>query len=1611
MITSWAQILDPRGHPLSGANTTFQRVAEPGDAGTIQFTSGASIRSSSTGTAAVSATLTSFGRVRFEPVLQQTFTAPAATEPEAPALTAMATSDESIPLYPAVAMRPFSVGRFDGQLLGVESSRFERFPLRAPAAPSGPFEEPASGARLRALDANVAPTSAPQPYGPEEEARGEVPVARFGAPNLAAASCQDGLRFHTFAVLPSAQINAPLTVSLEDLTPSTGASTPNGPVGDEGIYGHRVEKEIRLRISVRDANGNEPDYPVLVSVFVGGWASGQIILDPEGSRIECPSATFVWHERDANGVIVALNEVVGYRLGTYSDFVGLDLSLKPVWNWTELFEVKTFTPGQEEPSLQAFGVHPVPGKPDQILCRKPSGESCGEVHKHWTGYLAHESGLKPDGSPRYFSGVHATLTAYRLVDEFENDTFGYFNTSVSEAIPSTDVEFVPHVPGEVRSDQLQTYKLRVSWTNDPAWPSGSYPATLSVHYPTDPDWPAGDVAKEISFSFETGQSHAISRHLSYDLIRPDGTRGVDDGSFPVHAYSKATAGFLPKTEAGDGARLVLLAYRGEVVPGELPVPEPTETGLRMWQPEGNHWRIAETRTSSFLETGGPSSFRFTLIDSSFNVIQDGGFVVHRCPRFDHSAPGAARPCELPPVASVNGQISSLLLNPAGPGATDSRGYLGLELTRAPEGLGIYYVMVESLSQEYRLRRQSDLMSTSAVADGEFQGAFKLVDVGDYPCPDARCGVGGCNQCTGSPNYVSTGTYTTAATDLVVPTSGPAMAVSRNYVSTPSPDGVLGPGWTSSLEARVYLAPYVSGGVRLGTEANVVLPTGIRYKFRLNPVTGHYDPPAGRNDDLVRNADGSFDLFLERGSGSVYRFDKHGRFVSETDEFGNVVSWERDAEGRLSRIVDLSGTGRSVTIGWTGAGKVHTLTDSAGRVVTYDYDADSRLTGITDPAGRRTQYDYSRGRYSTALLTRISDPWGRAITDITYDNYDRTKSYTEQGATYTYTYAASNRTTKVDDSGHSTENTFDPESGVITSRSDPGDAFNKVFDSEGRPVQVTDAAGVLTTYTYDGEGHVLTVTRNASQTGAVRYDYAYDPAFPDKVASVTPKNPTTNVLDTAWQGWRYEYHPAGSTRPGGLKKVYRVASDGTTADSVSEYEYDGQGRVRRQTTAGGAQTDYDYDGSGNLQTVTGPAGSGARPVTTYQHDALGRVTDVTDPLGKVTHYTYDPLGRVLTVSLPPTGGRTFTTTYSYDHVDVPAGLLYTEITDPNGRLTRLGYDVDGRLRRSVDAAGGATLYGYTGRLLTAITDPNGNVTNYGYDAAKRLASTSFPDGGQETYTYWNDGLLKTKTDRRGTTVTYAYDAFKRLKTKSYSTGGSVTYNYEGQKLLTVVDTTLTPAETHSFGYDARYRLASAAQAGRGTATYTYTVDDRVESLTLPGGVSSTWGYHADGSLQSALWTLVSGSFTWDYTLRGQYETVTFPNGQERSYGYDDQGRLTTLSNTLGAATLASYSYGYDVDLTGQPTLLGQRTSQRSTLPAQGLTGALTRYGYDPLYQLVRAEYPAAAPFNSEVHTWTYDGIGNRETKGVGANVQTYTYLKASGNPLNGQRLTGDGADAF
>jgi RHS repeat-associated protein len=880
----------------------------------------------------------------------------------------------------------------------------------------------------------------------------------------------------------------------------------------------------------------------------------------------------------------------------------------------------------------------------------------------------------------------------------------------------------------------------------------------------------------------------------------------------------------------------------------------------------------------------------------------------------------------------------------------------------------------------------------------------------------------CDSCKKSPCYVKSGAYAADAMDLQLPTPGFPLTASRHYVSSRAIDGPLGIGWISSLSPRLYYATYLfAAPSTYRTEAVITMPDGWQYVFIENADGITYAPPLGRHDTLIKNGYGSWTMTLQR-SHDRYFFAANGALTTMVDEFGNTLAWSYDGSGRVNRISDMSGSGRFLATTWGPDGRVATVEDSGNRQIQYAYDSRGVLTSVTNAAGQATSYSYVAGRFAP-LMSEIRDHWGRVITDIAYDSADRVQSYSELGETFTYTYnpfGYANQTSKTDSLGDTWTFGYTA-TGQVNYAQGPAAAGYPVntwgYGPDGSITTETDPTGVQTQYTYDAGGSVLTTTRDAGGPLSLLTRYAYDENFPEKVVSVTPWDTQYNRRLTGWAAWRYDYYQAGSTAPGALFHVYRIETDGTV-DTVSTYEYNFKGQVTRITDATSGVTDYAYDAQGNLYTVTGPANNdaGTRPVTTYGYDSLGRVISVTDALGHVTSYTYDAVDRVLTVTLPkPSVGSPldFTTAYSYDNYDPGTGLLFTNVTDPNGRVTKQGYDQFGRLGQSIDALNALTAYAYSHGHLASITDANGNLTSYAYDVLGRLSSTNFPDGAQETYTYWADSLLKTKTDRKSQTITYNYDHLKRLTSKVYPNATSIAYTYTGQKLTQVVDTSVSPTETHTFSYDASYRVSSNTQATRGTLNYQYDAADRVSHMDIQGGPSTDYAYYPDGSLDTIVWSPIAGQFKYSYTLNGQYGTIAFPNGQHRDYTYDDQGRLTQIANVHPTAgNLATYGYGYDVDNgTGQSTMLGQRTSMTATVPAQGFSNSLTNYYYDSDYQLTRADYPNVAPLSGEIDQWSYDLIGNRLTNTVNGSAQNYTYQKIGTNPNNWQRLLSDGVNSY
>jgi len=888
-----------------------------------------------------------------------------------------------------------------------------------------------------------------------------------------------------------------------------------------------------------------------------------------------------------------------------------------------------------------------------------------------------------------------------------------------------------------------------------------------------------------------------------------------------------------------------------------------------------------------------------------------------------------------------------------------------------------------------------------------------------PRPSTTCEPLVCGTCTKSPCYVSSGVYTTEASDLTINTVGFPIEVSRLYQSSHVIDGEMGRGWVSSLSARLYYTVIKTPGSPLSDsmEAHVRLLNGTLYRFAENP-DGTFTPPAGRFDRLVRNPDSTWDLWLQR-SRSRFHFSGTGQLLNTIDDFGNTLVWSY-VNDQLRRLSDISGSGRYIAITWGADGRLSDVADHTGRTVHYAYNSGGVLTGVTNPMGQTVHYDYVAGKHAP-LLRAVTDHWARNVSTITYDGVDRVASYTEKGETFTYTYRhnnASATTGKSDSSGNTWQYTFGGD-GLVTGMVPPGggSAGQTTYDANGLVALDTDALGVKTRFTHNSDGNVLTATSDYQGAAAVEWRYVYDVDFPDNVTSITPYTPNTNNIHRHWQAKKYDYYPIGSIAPGALHREYEVDDDGVISRVAHTYTYDAHGRQLTDTLANGAVRSVFYDAFGNMEREESPANNpaGVRPITRFTYDPLGRVTTSTDPEGNVTGFAWDALDRLQSRTDPKpsaTSKLSFTTTIHYDELE-SGSLLITRTVDPGGNTTSEAHDAYGQQVRRTDAAGHSFWVTWSNGLQTAAIDANGYVTTFSYDARRRLNRIAYPDGTFEAYTHRADDLISSFRDRAGQLTTYDYDRLKRLTTASYPGGARTTWTYEGQKPVSWTDTRPQSAGTWTRTWNSSFQIETETQGTNGTVAWTYDLLGQTRTETVVGGATTTYGYHDDGSLNAIEWSPVPGSFAHEYDLAGRLTRIRFPNQQTRSYTYDRQGRTVSVANAHpSAGNLAAFTYTHDVDaFSGNNTKLGLLTRIATSFPALSMADAVTKFDYDIRGMLSRADYPAGAPFSGVTAAWTFDAAQNRTSATRNGVTSHYTYQKFGANTLNSSVLLSDGANSY
>ena len=624
------------------------------------------------------------------------------------------------------------------------------------------------------------------------------------------------------------------------------------------------------------------------------------------------------------------------------------------------------------------------------------------------------------------------------------------------------------------------------------------------------------------------------------------------------------------------------------------------------------------------------------------------------------------------------------------------------------------------------------------------------------------------------------------------------------------------------------------------------------------------------------------------------YDNAGRVVGSLDALGRLTTYEYDAAGRQTKIIqpDPDGTGpleAPVTqYVYTTGGQLVQVIDPLGRVTAYEYDALGRrskvilpdpdgsgpltspetlyeydklgrLLKVSDPLGNVTEYEYdARGRQ---IRVTQPDPDGSGpleapVTQYTYDAAGQLLQVTDPLDRVTsYEYDGLGRQTKItqpDPDGEGEELapwtvfTYDAAGRLLTQADRLGHTTTFTYDALGRLISQTDANGAETTYTYDAAGRRLSLTDPVGNTTTWTYD-----ALGRAVAE-------TNELDDT----RYFVYDAAGYL---LRQIDRLGR-------VRQFQYDNLGRNTAEIWYNNVQ---DADADQNRQRTI-----------TFTYDLVGQLTSVDDVEADYT-YTYDALGRVITLT--------------HSIVGLTPMVTFNQTYDAVGRRTELKTQVNG----TAEFVNQWT-YDNLGRVIriTQGPQPGGRAVaekrvDLTYDAAGQLVSlTRYADlagtqlVAQSDYTYDQAGRLRGLSHFRGQTTfveyTWNFDAANRMTQYINSVDGTADYTSDATGQLTAADYDYQSDE--SYQYDANGNRVTA-----NGSTYTTGTNNRL----LSDG-TYRYLYDAEGNRTHRF---------IDANANGQLDAGDTDITQ---YTWDHRNRLTKVSHrpSYGAAVDWVIRYWYD-----------------------------------------------------------------------------------------------------
>ena len=590
-----------------------------------------------------------------------------------------------------------------------------------------------------------------------------------------------------------------------------------------------------------------------------------------------------------------------------------------------------------------------------------------------------------------------------------------------------------------------------------------------------------------------------------------------------------------------------------------------------------------------------------------------------------------------------------------------------------------------------------------------------------------------------------GTVTTTLTDPLGRTSEIDNYVARPIVNSPA-DPFTGTFTVTGGSKNVITYGYDGHGNQNSTtqgQAGSNGPTWTSTYNLLGQVTKKVDPDAGQTTDIAYDAAGNLAQSTDgRGKTISYTYDGLNR---KTGMFDSTVATQQPAN-------PAAGTTGNQLGGWvydnsnTIAGVTHAIghlttantylggSTYSSQQLDFNVFGESIGTSLTIPASENGLAGTYRVRhlYTPTLGLPLFDLYdaggGLPKEQVSYsyrsqfdlpDSVGGLSSYTQSTSYDAYSRVNEltiGRTATV----YSTiDNTYDPNSGRLTSRS------TKHTDN-GTVTAVDQQA-----YTYDKAGNITgqTSTRQGSASTAETQCYNYDGL--DQLVAAWTANDQCAVAPTSanssmvadslgasaayWTTWNID---ALGDRTGQTQHSF---TGGPSADTNTTYTYGaagGQPHTLTSTSTTGASTgstSYSYDPAGNMKTRN--AGQGDQSIG---YDNAGRLTSVTGSTAGDSTYEYDADGTLLIQKNPGTttlyfGNQQYSLTTA---TSVVTGTRYYALPDGSSAI-RTGTSTTAFSYAIADPHGTPSLY----LDYTATTATWRQYTPYG---APRGAAVSAPD---------------------------------------------------------------------------------------------------------------------------------------------------------------------------------------------------------------------------------------------------------------------------------------------